>query len=423
MTRPAAYYNEIDPGAAAWLRELIARGLIAPGVVDERSIEDVAPEDLAGFTQCHFFAGIGVWSHALRRAGWPDDRPLWTASCPCQPFSAAGKGKGVADERHLWPALFHLVEIRRPSVLIGEQVASKDGLAWLDIVSADLEGSGYAIGAADLCAAGFGLDWEESQGSEWLRRAIRDCPDPVAIGLLRDFADWAGGNLVAGGWHIRQRLYWVAHAHDARLEGRREPGCERAAERLARPGVLAGGLADADSINGRRVLRGPGEVHCSGNGSACERSSGLCDAGGLAHAHGRNAGAERQQCGRKLGQLAQDGGAVLGLGHADSIATGRIGAAVRGAEGREGRGRYGHDADASGDIGGANPRNAGRGNPDWIFCRDAKWRPVEPGSFPLTDGAPARMGQLRGYGNALDAETATAFIRAVAGAIVGAATC
>jgi DNA (cytosine-5)-methyltransferase 1 len=66
-----AYYNEHDPFAAAWLRELIADGLIAPGEVDERSIEDVRPDELAGFVQCHFFAGIGVWSLALRQAGVP----------------------------------------------------------------------------------------------------------------------------------------------------------------------------------------------------------------------------------------------------------------------------------------------------------------------------------------------------------------
>ena len=69
-----AYYNEIDPYAADWLHNLINAGLIAPGHVDQRSIEDVRPGDLAGYTQCHFFAGIGVWSYALRRAGWPDSR-------------------------------------------------------------------------------------------------------------------------------------------------------------------------------------------------------------------------------------------------------------------------------------------------------------------------------------------------------------
>ena len=151
-----AYYNEIDPFAAAWLQELIKAGAIAPGEVDTRSIEDVTADDLRGFTQCHFFAGIGVWSYALRCAGWPDDRPVWTGSCPCQPFSSAGKRGGTADERHLWPAWFHLIEICRPATVFGEQVASKDGLAWLDLVHADLEGQGYAVGCLDLCAAGFG---------------------------------------------------------------------------------------------------------------------------------------------------------------------------------------------------------------------------------------------------------------------------
>lgn len=91
-----AYYNEIDRGAAAWLRELIGAGLIADGDVDERSIADVKPGDLRGYTQCHFFAGIGGWSLALRLAGWDDARPVWTGSCPCQPFSCAGRHKGAA---------------------------------------------------------------------------------------------------------------------------------------------------------------------------------------------------------------------------------------------------------------------------------------------------------------------------------------
>ena len=65
---PGSYYNEIDPFAAQMLRNLIKAGHIAPGDVDERSIEDVRPDDLRGYAQCHFFAGVGVWSYALRRA-------------------------------------------------------------------------------------------------------------------------------------------------------------------------------------------------------------------------------------------------------------------------------------------------------------------------------------------------------------------
>jgi len=166
-----AYYNEHDAKAAAWLRELIAAGLIAPGEVDTRSIEDVLPNDLAGFTQCHFFAGIGVWSYALRRAGWPDDRPVWTGSCPCQPFSAAGKGAGTADERHLWPAFNWLISQRQPAICFGEQVGGGAGEHWLDHVFTDLESQGYACGAATFPACSVGAP------------------------------------------HIRQRMYWVANAN------------------------------------------------------------------------------------------------------------------------------------------------------------------------------------------------------------------
>lgn len=171
----AAYYNEIDPYAAQWLRNLISGGHIAPGEVDERSIEDVTPDDLRGFTQCHFFAGIGVWSHSLRLAGWPDDKPVWTGSCPCQPFSAAGKGNGFDDERHLWPAFFHLISECRPQHVFGEQVAAGNANAWFDLVQADLEGVGYAFGLVPFTSAGIGAP------------------------------------------HIRERAYWVANTDGERF--------------------------------------------------------------------------------------------------------------------------------------------------------------------------------------------------------------
>lgn len=163
-----AYYNEHNKFAAQWLRNLIAAGEIAPGDVDDRSIIEVQPDDLQGYGQCHFFAGIGGWSYALRLAGWPDDRPVWTGSCPCQPFSAAGHQRGSDDERHLWPTFFRLIRERRPAKVFGEQVAGAAGLAWWDHVAADLEGEDYAAAAADLPAS------------------------------------------CVGGSHARARIYWVA---------------------------------------------------------------------------------------------------------------------------------------------------------------------------------------------------------------------
>jgi DNA (cytosine-5)-methyltransferase 1 len=177
---PKAFYSENDPKAAAWLRELIADGLIAPGVVDERSITEIQPDDLEGYRQCHFFAGVAGWSHALRLAGWSDDRPVWTGSCPCQPFSTAGNQEGHGDARHLWPAWLRLIRERRPSTIFGEQVAQAIAFGWLDGVLCDLEAEDYACGAADLCAASVGAD------------------------------------------HIRQRIYFVAHA-----DGTRQPDIER----------------------------------------------------------------------------------------------------------------------------------------------------------------------------------------------------
>jgi DNA (cytosine-5)-methyltransferase 1 len=162
------YYNEIDKTAVAWLRNLIGAGLLPEGDVDERSITEVQASDLRGYTQCHFFAGIGGWSLALALAGWPSTRPVWTGSCPCQPFSTAGRHTGEADKRHLFPEFRRLIEECRPPVVFGEQVASRAGRAWLSRVRTDLEALAYGVGASDLCAASIGAP------------------------------------------HIRQRLYWVA---------------------------------------------------------------------------------------------------------------------------------------------------------------------------------------------------------------------
>jgi DNA (cytosine-5)-methyltransferase 1 len=225
-----AFYSEFDPKAAAWLRELIREGLIADGVVDERSITDLHGGDLEGFTQCHFFAGVGGWSLALRLAGWPDTEPVWTGSAPCQPFSLAGHKKGTADHRDLWPVLFGLVRERRPSHVFGEQVDGAVRWGWLDRLCDDMEAEDYAVGAHVLPA------------------------------------------LSVGTFHIRQRLWWVASANavGVRPQGQRPTpeeswtkeqfeGLVQAEVRASVPTGTSGGLAHG--IPARMVrLRGYGNA-------------------------------------------------------------------------------------------------------------------------------------------------------------------
>lgn len=156
----AAYYNEVNPHAAGWLRNLVAARLIPTGDVDDRSICDVQPGDLRGYTQCHFFCGIAGWPLALQLAGW-GDCPIWTGSPPCQPHTRANPARrGLADERHLWPELARLVRGCRPPVLMGEQSADALANGWWDEVAADLEGEGYACRAVGVPACAVGAEHE-----------------------------------------------------------------------------------------------------------------------------------------------------------------------------------------------------------------------------------------------------------------------
>ncbi len=153
MMRPLAYYNEIDGYCCDWLSNLMDAGLITPGTIDDRSIADVQPDDVRGYKRVHWFAGIAGWDIALRLAGWPDDRPVWTGSCPCQKFSSAARGRNTAED--LWPFWLPLITADRPREIFGEQVANR---GWIDRLCDDLEPLGYEVGAAVLPACSVGKD-------------------------------------------------------------------------------------------------------------------------------------------------------------------------------------------------------------------------------------------------------------------------
>lgn len=261
--KPTAYYNEIDPFAAQWLRNLIAGGHIAPGEVDERSIEDVTPDDLRGFTQCHFFAGIGVWSHSLRLSGWPDDKPVWTGSCPCQPFSAAGKGDGFADERHLWPHFFHLISERRPQHVFGEQVASGNANSWFDLVQADLEGVGYAFGLVPFTSAGVGAPHIRER-AYWVAESAGEQCQKLLSGLAQGAGtegSWSPakstGLCSVGGLDNADKPGLERHSRDDSTAGR-----EGATGPAAAPG-FHDGLAYTDNKQHSIAISGCGNEHVS----------------------------------------------------------------------------------------------------------------------------------------------------------------
>ena len=274
-----AYYNEFDPFAAKWLRELIKDGLIAPGVVDERSITEVIPSDLSEFTQCHFFAGIGGWSIALRLAGWPDDRPVWTGSPPCQPFSVAGKQTGKNDERHLWPAFFDLIREQAPSTVFGEQVASAIRHGWFDDLQKDLENQNYASAMAVLPACSVGAPHKR----ERLWYVANKLADTDANGRLQGvqplpgkLSKWSGSDSVNIDGNVG-----VADPIDAgpqgRLCGRSDSQRENIDGHPRRDGPISA-MANTQSQGGRRgesleesghkELRGPDQVQLNAWGDS-----------------------------------------------------------------------------------------------------------------------------------------------------------
>lgn len=337
------YYNEWDKGAAAWLRELIKAGLIPNGYVDERSITEVTPADLEGFTQCHFFSGIGGWTLALQLAGVPESTRLWTGSPPCQPFSVAGQSLGFDDERHLAPVLLRLVRECKPQYFFGEQVAAAIGKHWLDFVFLNMEEKGYACGSAVLPACSVGAP------------------------------------------HKRDRLFFgaysLANTDNEHQQSTRDAtrfadsdGTGKALSRVAKP--------LRTEWNGKR-LQGLGESDCTQGSGATTEFTGCSGVDRMANPYG-----ERLQRKRPDGDTQR---------------------------------REGSDVRQAGLCNGArasaaNPHHGFWSGVDWLSCRDGKYRPVESGTFPLANGIPARVGRLRGYGNAIVPQAAAEFIKAFIGA-------
>ena len=354
-----AYYNEFDPKAASWIRQLIANGLIMDGIVDDRSILEVFPSDLKGFTRHHFFAGIGGWELALQFANWHTDRPVCTASLPCQPFSVAGAQKGKEDERHLLPHFIELVKQCNFQTIFGEQVPGAIKHGWLDDLCTEMEREKYTVGSIVLTAAGEGAP------------------------------------------HIRQRLYWVADSIDKGSQGRLSWGQDTEREAVS------------------------GHAGCGGT----------VDGMGNTKLHGYNAG----KIGRSIVEsevksrmLKPEGSNTISRmgntehdGHFTSSESGSYATSVRHSE-------KGQDSTGELERAGSSRVVSDWSEPDWLYCRDEKYRPIKPSIEPLANGLPrgvgyssdssepiapnstqeARVMRLKGYGNAIVPQVAASFITA-----------
>jgi DNA (cytosine-5)-methyltransferase 1 len=396
----ANYYNEFDAYAAEWIRNLIKAGHVPDGEVDTRSIVDVAPDDLRGFTQCHFFAGILGWPLAIRISGYSETESIWTGSCPCQPFSVAGKGKGVDDERHLWPHFFRLIRACKPKVVMGEQVAGKAGYGWFDGVRSDLEAEGYACDGVDIPACAVNAP-HIRQRLYWVARNMADtCHDQPQ--------ERKGNERECEQWPAQRRREFISSGSGAGSRDTQWHYAERDGRHTATTKDRSdGGFNVANSNNSMRETRGGNGLGIVASGPS-ERSA--THSGGMYDmAHTGDIGT-----GRVVGQASDGGREALdagseGLRRADG---------ARSAGGADARDTVDMaDADDAGREGWpiyaqrADEQSAWSRGVEWRRGADGKTRRVKSGVRLLVDGMPGRVGLLRIGGNAIVAPLAAEIIK------------
>jgi len=381
------YYNNNDPFCCQWIENLIDAGVLPDGKVSSRDIRDIPPSDLEGYDQCHFFAGIGGWVHALWLAGWPRSKPIWTGSCPCQPFSIAGKGAGLEDPRHLWPAFRWLIAKCKPEAIVGEQVDGPAGINWCAGIYDDLEALGYNTP-------------KDEHGQHELY-SLPACS--------------------VGAPHIRSRLFWVAQLEPNRRQRAKRAWVPCVTEGQSKQaggsiGYGDGGVADTEPQHNRTGQPGSRWRDKPSDGSATGRM------------------ADNERPGRQQGTAAgnnynrNDTGrqeAAGGFTACDAVNFWSNSIFIPCADGKWRRvpGRVGHPDRSRSQQGSEAAEGLGHRHPfiPTSFANGMGIQEIpsmepeleiEPALFPLADGLPGRVGILRGAGNAIVPQVAAEFIRA-----------
>ena len=178
----------------------------------------------------------------------------------------------------------------------------------------------------------------------------------------------------------RPRAYWVADANCQQWEGRGE--FQPTGGGKPSDSSIISGLADTDGNRREGRLSGrtnPQREAIDGQ-AGCGRAA--C---GLAHANHEQ---------RPLSMSARGYADVSRQWNKDSEAASGCSCVMR-----------------------TGPVNGFWRDADWLHGRDGWWRSVRPGSFPLANGVPARVGRLRTYGNAINIEAAAAFIKSYMAAV------
>ena len=146
-----------------------------------------------------------------------------TGGFPCQPFSLAGKRKGAADDRYLWPAMLGIIQTVRPTWVIGENVIGIASMVLpgevtameeqatlqsedhqiieteeqrfvIDRICEDLEQAGYSVQPIVIPACGIGAPHKRDR--VWFVARLNEdepAPDAARIGLDNGCGDWQRG--------------------------------------------------------------------------------------------------------------------------------------------------------------------------------------------------------------------------------------